>query len=31
MQLHINDLDELEKHESIPENDVIKSIPICTT
>ena len=28
MQLHINDLDELEKHESIPENDVIKSIPI---
>ena len=28
MQLHINDLDEQKKHESIPENDVIKSIPI---
>lgn len=28
MQLHINDLDEQAKHESIPENDVIKSIPI---
>ena len=28
MQLHINDLDKREKHESIPENDVIKSIPI---